>query len=165
VLASIEAIYERCLAASPVTTAEDVDWCRDTVERDAGALDVPFQPTVVHHDYKEANSVFERTADGWRLSGVFDLMECYFGDPEEDFARAISGYGMRNESRGRVFMEGYLGARSLRPGYRERFRIYLLRDCLILWEYGQRNGLWFEPGLKLRPWLAGMLAPDPFPTG
>jgi hypothetical protein len=28
----------------------------------------------------------------------------------------------------------------------------MLLDRLIIWEYGQRNGLWFRPGMTLREW-------------
>jgi hygromycin-B 7''-O-kinase len=162
ILESLETWYERCLAASPVTTPEDIDWCRGFVQQYATALDEPFQPTVMHHDYKEANSVFERGPDGWRLSGVFDLMECCFSDPEEDFVRSIYSYGPRNIERSKAFIAAYRAVLDLRPGYRERFLIYILRDCLVIWEYGQRNGVWFDPDTTLRPWLDPFLAIDPF---
>jgi hypothetical protein len=31
-------------------------------------------------------------------------------------------------------------------------KLYILLDRLIIWEYGQRNGIWFPEGLTLRKW-------------
>ena len=162
ILDSLEDWYDRCLKASTATTEADINWCLSVVEANAFALDVPFEPRIVHHDYKEGNAVASREDGRWRLSGVFDLMECYFGDPEEDFPRSVSDYEVRGRTRVFDFVEGYRSVAELRPGHRERFRIYMLRDCLLLWEYGQRNGIWYEPGQEFRPWAERFVELDPF---
>ena len=162
VRASIEDWYERCRRASGATTDADIDWCRSLVAANEDALDVPFQPTIVHHDYKEGNCVLERVADGWRISGVFDLMECYFGDPEEDLPRSVFDYAGRGGGRARDFVTAYARLATLRPGHQERFRIYMLRDCLVMWEYGQRNGVWFDRGQEFQPWAKRFVELDTF---
>jgi aminoglycoside phosphotransferase (APT) family kinase protein len=165
ILDSLDGWYERCRAASAATTDDDIAWCRATVAANIEALDVPFEPAIVHHDYKEANCVFQREGKGWAVSGVFDLMECYFGDPEEDLVRAIGGYGTRNLGRARSFLDGYRSAAGLRPGQEERFCIYMLRDCLLLWEYGQRNKIWFGAEMTFRTWAGPYVELRPFRQG
>lgn len=143
---------QRCLEASDATTDSDIAWAEEQIAQGQDALDAPPEPTFVHHDYKENNAVAERVAGGWQVTGVFDLGEAYFGDGEEDLARSVAGYAAQDPELARQFMEAYRAGRPLRPGFAQRFPIYMLADRLIIWEYGQRNGIWFEPGAILRDW-------------
>jgi hygromycin-B 7''-O-kinase len=145
---------QRCLEASDATTDADVAWVEEQIAQGQAALDAPPEPTLVHHDYKENNAVAERVAGGWRVTGVFDLGEAYFGDGEEDLARSVAGYAAQNPELARQFMAAYRAGRPLRPGFAQRFPIYMLADRLIIWEYGQRHGIWFEPGVIFRDWAS-----------
>jgi aminoglycoside phosphotransferase (APT) family kinase protein len=149
----------RCLTHSAATTDADVEWVGEVVARARPALALPFEPTFVHHDYKEGNATFERSGAGWRVSGVFDLMEGFFGDPEQDLARALSEY--RTGERARRFLCAYAARRPLRPGFEERFRFYALADRVVIWEYGQRNRVWFPPEMSLRQFAEPFLEPPP----
>ena len=114
------------------------------------ALAVPFVPALVHHDYKENNLVFLREPDGrWRVNGIFDLMECYAAEGEYDLARTFTGHVVARPELAFAFLDAYAAVRGLRPGFVERFRLYLLVDRLIIWEYGQRNSIWFREGLNV----------------
>ncbi len=143
-------LLERCRGLSDATTADDVAWARGLVARDRGALEEPFDPCYVHHDYTEGNTVAERVGAGWRVSGVFDLHTSAFGDGEEDIVRSAAALAGSDLERSREFVAGYRKQRALRPGARERFRIYMLKDRLLHWEYGQRNKVWFSEGTRLR---------------
>lgn len=166
VLEKLDDLVLRARRASNATTEEDVIWCHELVGAHRQALEVPFQPVLVHHDFKEGNSVAQRDPSGrWRLSGVFDLMEGYFGDPEEDLPRSVLDYESRDHERCLAFVRAYADNTRLRPGHRERFVIYMLRDCLLLWEYGQRNGGWFQEGLTFRSWAGPFVSLEPFPAG
>jgi Ser/Thr protein kinase RdoA (MazF antagonist) len=116
-----------------------------------GALAEPFVPALVHHDYKENNLVFLREPGGpWRVNGIFDLSECYVAEGEYDLARTFTGHAVGRPDVAFAFLDAYAAARGLRPGFIERFRLYLLVDRLIIWEYGQRNGIWFREGQAFR---------------
>jgi hypothetical protein len=57
----------------------------------------------------------------------------------------------------RAFVRAYVaGARRhgqpLHPGFAVSFPIYMLLDRLIIWQYGQRHGVWWAPSLTLRQW-------------
>lgn len=159
-VADVREWLRRCIAASDATTQADVDWIESIIERAADAMAVPFPPTLVHTDYKEGNVVAERTADGWRVNGVFDLGEAYAGDGEYDLARAACDYGLRSLEVLRAFVNAYGAARPPRDGFAERLALYILADRLIIWEYGQRNRVWFNPGLTLRDWAAPFVQID-----
>jgi aminoglycoside phosphotransferase (APT) family kinase protein len=141
----------RCREASAATTDADVEWIETIVAEARDALAVPFVPSLVHHDYKEINLVFLREPGGaWRVNGIFDLMECYAAEGEYDLARTFTGHVVPRPEIAFTFLDAYANVRGLRPGFIERFRLYLLVDRLIIWEYGQRNGIWFKPGLTFR---------------
>ena len=150
-----------CRQASPATTDADVKWIETVIADAKNALAVPFVPALVHHDYKENNLVFLREGDGrWRVNGVFDLMECYAAEGEYDLARTFTGHVVGRPELAFAFLDAYAAVRGLRPGFVERFRLYLLVDRLIIWEYGQRNSIWFPEGLAFRAYAEPGVAID-----
>ncbi len=140
----------KCLEDSDATTDDDLRWVESVIERASDALTVPFTPALVHTDYAEGNVVAERTGDGWRITGVFDLGEAYAGDGEYDLARLGCWYARMSPDVLRAFIDGYAAQRPLREQFADRIALYVLADRLIFWEYGQRNKIWFKPGVTLR---------------
>ena len=152
------------------TTDADIHWVDELLHTARPALAEPFQPRFVMHDYKELNATFERAGDGWRVSGIFDLMEAFFGDGEIDLSRQTVQYMHEDPELAQAFVRRYLELRPVRPGFGERFLVYLLWDRLVIWEYFQhpeRATPW-KSGLTLRAWLEPILeacAPASAPTG
>jgi aminoglycoside phosphotransferase (APT) family kinase protein len=140
---------------------EDVLWIEALLAERCAALDEPFEPCWVHHDWKDNNVLCESGDGGWRVTGVVDLMEGYFGDGEEDLVRCIALFSGGDRGRIRCFTGAYRAVWPLRPGFEDRYRIYQLVDCLVMWQYGQKNGLWFPPELSFRafaePRVEGLL--------
>ncbi len=144
--------------ASDATSEEDVTWLLNEVEKRSQALDVPFEPSFVHHDYKRGNSLVQcNGASGWRVSGVFDLQEAHAGDGEADLSRTAWELARLNPELMRTFVRAYCELRPPRAHFLERFAIYSLRDRVVIWLYGQRNQMWFPEGLTLRQWLEPLL--------
>ncbi len=139
-------------SASSATTDSDLAWVDEHIDASRGALAIPFAPVIVHTDYKENNTVAERTSSGWRINGVFDLGEAYIGDGEYDLARTACAYAAFGPDVLRAFLGAYAQLKPPRAGFAERMRLYLLCDRLIIWEYGQRNHVWFKEGMTLREW-------------
>ena len=157
VVSRIRYCLQLAVPLSDRTTQVDVKWVEEVISRARKALDVPFQPGFVMQDFKEGNAVAE-CADGvWRISGVLDYIEAYFGDGEQDLSRAVGDYADRDPELARAFVQAYarrmreLG-RSLRPGFAERFPVYMLLDRLIIWGFAQRHGVWWDERLTLREW-------------
>jgi aminoglycoside phosphotransferase (APT) family kinase protein len=160
---SAEDLIAKCVTAE-IVLSEDAAWARRIIGDNAEALKVPFTPVFVHHDYKEANTVMLRDGERWRLGGVFDLIEAYFGDPEEDFAKPVMTYGPRNLERAREFIRGYVSLREPRSGFKERFRLYMLRDCLLIWEFGHEPTQGWFSGASFRKWAEPFVGLDVFPV-
>ena len=140
----------QAMQASGTMTSDDIAWIESIIKEGKDVLAVPFAPSIVHTDYAEGNIVAERTDTDWRVTGVFDLGESYIGDGEYDFARLLCWYGLQKNGELAAFVGGYTRARPLRADAARRQALYILHDRLILWEYGQRNGIWFKPGVTFR---------------
>ena len=136
------------------TTDADAGWVEDLLRSSYDALGEPFEPRFVMHDYGEHNVTFEQTHRLWCVSGVFDLMEAFFGDREMDLSRQTAFYLKEDPELARMFLRTYLGLLPARPGFPERFPAYMLLDRLVVWEYAQRpqGEPWWDPGLTLRQW-------------
>lgn len=151
----------RCREASPATTDGDVSWVEGVIADARAALAEPFTPCLVHTDFKEGNAVADRRDGHWRVTGLFDLAECHAGDGEVDLPRAYAeyAYARRRTDLARTYVQTYVRLRPPRPGFAARFRHYALHDRLILWEYGQRNRMWFRPDQDLRSWAEPQIEP------
>jgi len=137
--ARIRFLLKRALSASKLTTQRDIDWVETIIARGFDALREPFGPCLVMEDYKEGNVVLRRDGKGWEVSGVFDLMGCYFGDGEADLSRVLAEYFDESPHLAVAFARTYLDLRPPRPGFTERFAVFMLLDRMILWEYVVRN--------------------------
>jgi hygromycin-B 7''-O-kinase len=111
---------------------------------------------------RKSNLVVEREGGNWRVSGVFDLMECYFGHPEEDLVRAVRDYvNIGLPGCARAFLRSYLANRAPESGFGERWRIHMLRDCLLIWHFGRRRDWPFPPRQSFRQWAEPFVSVDP----
>lgn len=140
---------------SDATIAADIAWVDEIIANAQSALRTPFQPCFVMNDYNLGNIAIQSVNAAWRVSGVFDLMEYYFGDGEADLMRLMSIYtDQQDQHLAVLFAQTYLKRRPPRPSFAERFALYMLRDRLITWEFGNHvNQRWFSPGLSLRQYV------------
>jgi hypothetical protein len=102
-----------------------------------------FQPCFVMEDYKHGNMLVARKSGIWSVSGLFDLMEGHFGDGEADLSRLAATYIDNDPQLAQEFISAYVSQRPPRPGFAERFPLYMLLDRLIIWSFCQQNGLVF----------------------
>lgn len=159
VISRIHHYLQLAMLPSDRTTDADVKWVEMMISLGRKALDVPFQPCFVMQDYKEGNVVAERTDGMWRISGVFDYMEPYFGDGEQDLSRSVAWYADEDLELARAFVQAYVHEtckrhKALRPGFAKRFSVYMLLDRLIIWQFAQRHGVWWDDRLTLREWAS-----------
>jgi len=159
VILRIHHYLQLAVPLSDRTTDADVEWVERLIAQGRESLAVPFEPCFVMQDYKEGNAVAECRDGVWHISGVFDYMEPYFGDGETDLSRQVAVYADEDLELARTFVRAYMEQlhacnRPLRPGFAERFPIYMLLDRLIIWQFAQRHGVWWDAGLSLREWAS-----------
>jgi len=132
-----------CRAVDGLSTEAEL-WLDQLIEECSPALHEPFDPVLVHHDFKYGNLNFESTSDGFESTGVFDLFEAYFGDGEEDLVRMLWLVGADER---RAFVDAYTSYYPLRPGAGDRLALYAVCDWLVIWEYHRRHGILAEDTL------------------
>lgn len=153
----IDDLLARSVAASAATTAADVAWAQ-TVVRDARpALEMPFEPCIVHLDFGFHNVLFQQGPEGWRLTGVIDWMTAEAGHPECDLARPLATYPQYGIDGQHEFMAAYRERQPELPGFRERFPVFMLWERLLIWQYWQTHK-GFREGLGMREWMEPFVA-------
>jgi hygromycin-B 7''-O-kinase len=161
VAAEIRQSAARCVGRGDITPS-DRRWIEARVDEARDELAVPYRPVLVHHDYKEANLTVGLEAGEWKVTGVFDLMEAFFGDGELDLVRQIADYIDRGEDvLAKSFLDGFLLEAPLRPGALRRLGVYLIHDRMIIWDYFHQPeiaGEWWYGEIAVRDWLEGYLA-------
>ncbi len=145
------------------TTTDDISWIEGMISDTQLALAVDFQPCFVMNDYNPGNLLVTRVDGAWQVTALFDLMEYYFGDGEADLMRLTAIYLDGEQPHAtqliQAFGLAYLDKRPARPGFAERFRLYMLRDRLIAWDYGTRpENHWFPEGLSFRGYAEPYIA-------
>lgn len=143
------------LARIETCTASDIVWVEEIIARAREALDDQFQPRCIMGDYKEDNVVVEESNGVWYVSGVFDLHGS-FGDCEADLARPVAVYlDTQKPDLAREFLQVYNFHAPLRPGFSERFPLYMLKERLTIWEWAHNEQIvWWDKSLELREWLS-----------
>lgn len=154
VLARVRRLLAQARAQTPqLVTEEDVAWVEALIDRGRAALQASFVPRFMMWDYQEHNVLAERTASGWRISGVVDI-DGYFGDGEAALSRQLAMFLEREPIVARANSRAYLAAWPPRPGFAARSPLSMIDERLAIWEWAQRERRrWWDPGLSLRQWL------------
>lgn len=145
----LDSMATACKDCPESTTPDDVAWVKQLLQDARDAFELPFTPCFVHHDLNGGNITVEADGDQWRVTGVFDLGETYFGDGEEGLPRYLCGL-LDTPDVAHAYITSYTTLRPPRPGFDARLPIYYLADRLVIWAYGHSLARWFDPALKLR---------------
>jgi hygromycin-B 7''-O-kinase len=139
-IARLEHWRRLCRSIGALSTEAEL-FIDDQIEQHADALRVPFKPVLVHHDFKTGNINLDPD-DDYEPTGVFDLMEAYLADGEEDLVRML--WTVQTDEEREAFFDEYDAIHPLRDGAADRLQLYAMADWMVIWEYGKRNGVWFD---------------------
>jgi len=94
-------------------------------------------PVLCHNDLHEGNVLFEKTAAGWRLTGLIDVENAIAADPLLDLAKTVQHELSRSPVKFAGLLEGYgpLPADGL-----ARLALYRLYHALELWDWFAQIG-------------------------
>lgn len=153
IIKRIRSFLARSQAYNSHTTAGDSRWVETRIQHAIDVLHEPFQPCFVMQDYKESNAVAEGSAGQWWISGVFDFTQAHVGDGEVDVARTFAQYLDIDPLLASEFLQAYLEKKPPRPGFLQRFPVYMLHERLQTWEFCQHVGhLQWDESLTLQEW-------------
>ena len=134
-------------------TAEDERWLAALMQADAEVAHGPDR-SFVHNDYTLGNVLFERCAEGWRVSGVVDLMTCCFGDPAADLVRQSCAWIDVAPDCAATFLTAYRQAGGCAAPSSARLAALAAYERLMIWGYFTRPEV-ADPrfsGLTFRAW-------------
>jgi len=138
-------------------------WALRLLEKARPYLTDEFTPVFVMQDFREGNVVVDKLEKNWQITGVFDLMESYFSDGEIDLCRNMSCYIDEGCPKlAAEFIKGYRKRRVFRPGYLERFPVYVLLDRLIIWNFLHSRGIRIVKNVSFRDWVSRYINTDAF---
>jgi len=128
---------------------DEANWVREFMHKNIHLLSNNIQPCFVMNDYNPGNILVEKNKGEWLVTGLFDLMEYYFGDGDADFVRLMAiyldNYTNNASSLIKAFIKGYFSKTEKKSNIIEKIRLFFLRDRLIVWEYGTRPDVaWFN---------------------
>jgi aminoglycoside phosphotransferase (APT) family kinase protein len=158
---TVRELLRRSVDASRATTPEDVAWVESILATARPALEQPFTPTVIHLDYSSSNVLLDDGEGTWRATGVVDWMTAEAGHPEADLCRTLAQFSFEGWDGEESFMAMYRAVHPASPAFEERFPAFVLWERLLIWQYGQRNRVWFPSDLILRSWVEPYLRKAP----
>jgi hygromycin-B 7''-O-kinase len=114
------------------TTTDDIAWTEQVISEAQSVLARAFQPCFVMNDYNPGNVLVDRIQGTWQVTGLFDLMEYYFGDGEADLMRLIAIYLEQDQQHGvhltHAFASTYLAQKPARQGFAERYALVNIQN-------------------------------------
>ena len=150
--ATIEELLAKSVAASPATSADDVTWARSVASEGRAAMEMLFQPAVVHLDFGFHNALWQVFDGAWTVTGLIDWMTAEAGHPECDLSRPLATFQHFGLPGRGEFLAAYREGQPEQPGFAQRFPVFMLWERLLIWSYWQaHNG--FEQGLGMRTWI------------
>ncbi|GGF98759.1 phosphotransferase family protein [Paenibacillus aceti] len=115
-------------------TEQDLAWVEEVLSSAELAFNELSAPVYVMGDYKLDNLLFQPQADGWRLSGLFDFTNGYFGDGLADVSRIMTMYLDRGEVEAATqFIKRYYLNSESKAGFKERYRVHILHQRVLDW--------------------------------
>ena len=140
-------------------SAQDEQWLAALIQADTAVARGP-DTCFVHNDYTLGNVLFERTSEGWRVSGVIDLMTSCFGDPAADLVRQSCAWIDVAPDCAEAFLTAYRQAGGCAAPSPARLAAVAAYERLMIWGYftrpdvadprlmGQTFRGWAEPYLQ-----------------
>ena len=149
---TIEALLAYAREASNATSEDDMAWARSVMAGARPAMELDFEPCVVHLDYGLHNVLFQHRDGEWRLTGIIDWMTAEAGHPECDLARPLATFRQFKIAGVENFMAAYRERQPQLPGFRDRLPVFMLWERLLIWGYWQHHK-GFREGLGMRAWM------------
>lgn len=145
---------DKSMTHNNCTTIKDKTWIEGLLKDGEISIKSDFTPAIIMQDYKHGNTVATKKNGKWKISGIFDLQEWYFGDSEIDLCRTASSYIKSGDLDCLdIYLNNYLKEKQIRPGFKKRLPVYTMLDRIIIWEWAQRNkNIWWDQSMTLREW-------------
>jgi len=137
-----------------VITSRDVNWVEELLLNCEAAFDALDSPTFVMGDFKTDNMLVQKSSEGWRLSGLFDFTNGYFGDGIADLPKIVTMYQDNgDEILAKHFISEYFNRMENKESFKERFRVHMLHQKVLDWGCAKATGnVTWDENLSFSEW-------------
>ncbi|MGE7925040.1 phosphotransferase family protein [Viridibacillus arvi] len=141
-------------------TLDDMEWVENVLQQAHVAFDQFNTPTFVMGDFKSGNFLIHDEEGEWKISGVFDFTNAYFGDPLADLIKIITMYIDYDElSEAKHFLKIYIAKTDKKEQIIQRLKVHMLMQrtldwgCAkaidaVTWDMNMSFSVWAEHYLK-----------------
>lgn len=137
-------------------TDEDIEWSRSLLAEAKEAFHSLDSPTFIMGDFKPGNFLVNSGESGWRISGVFDFTNSYFGDPVSDLIKMVTYYLNHNETGiAKHMLNKYFEGWSGRNFIKSRLKVHMLHQRVLDWGNGKatKTATW-DDSISFSEWAA-----------
>ncbi|ETT86853.1 aminoglycoside phosphotransferase family protein [Viridibacillus sp. FSL R5-0477] len=115
-------------------TLGDVNWVENVLQESLDAFDQFDTPTFVMGDFKPGNFLILYEGHEWKISGVFDFTNAYFGDPLADLIKMLTMYIDHNElDVAKHFFKIYMTRTDEKEQIIQRLKVHMLMQRTLDW--------------------------------
>lgn len=138
-----------------VITSKDMLWVEELLETSQAYFDKLSSPTFVMGDFKADNFLLALENNTWRLGGLFDFTNSYFGDPLADLIKMIIMYIDNDEEEvAKHLVSVYLNQTEQIEAYKERIRVHMLQQRILDWGCAKAMGMvTWDDELSFADWV------------
>lgn len=115
-------------------TFGDIKWVDDVLQHAKDAFDQFDTPTFVMGDFKPGNFLVLYEGQEWKISGVFDFTNAYFGDPLADLIKILTIYIDNDElHEAKYLIKVYTADTDNKEQITERLKVHMLMQRILDW--------------------------------
>ncbi|WP_284139363.1 aminoglycoside phosphotransferase family protein [Virgibacillus sp. LDC-1] len=117
---------------------KDIAWVQHILDTSQSAFAAFSSPCFVMGDFKPGNFLVDHTeTEGWKVSGVFDFTNAYFGDPLSDLIKLVTLYiDKEEESIALHLMKTYINGcmhSYEKTEIKQRLMVHMLHQRILDW--------------------------------
>ncbi|MFE6169515.1 phosphotransferase family protein [Viridibacillus arvi] len=141
-------------------TLDDMEWVENVLQQAHVAFDQFNTPTFVMGDFKSGNFLIMHKGGEWKISGIFDFTNAYFGDPLADLIKIMTMYIDHDElDEAKYFLKVYISGIEDKEQIIQRLKVHMLMQrtldwgCAkaigkVTWDMSMSFSVWAEHYLK-----------------
>jgi hygromycin-B 7''-O-kinase len=136
-------------------SSEDTLWVETLLESSKDSFDAIHSPTFVMGDFKPGNFLLDFDSKDWKISGVFDFTNAYFGDGLSDLIKMITFYIDNGEQDvARHMLSVYCEPSEPIEGLKQRIRVHMIQQRVLDWGCAKAMGkVTWDDKLRFSNWV------------
>ncbi|MGE7919133.1 phosphotransferase family protein [Viridibacillus sp. NPDC093762] len=136
-------------------TLGDMKWVENVLQQALDAFNHFNTPTFVMGDFKPGNFLILHEGQDWKISGVFDFTNAYFGDPLADLIKMLTMYIDHDElDVAKHFLKIYMISTDKKEHIIKRLKVHMLMQRTLDWGCAKAIGaVTWDANMSFSVWV------------